>query len=166
MSLKRVMFFVMLGCLLIFSWRVEAEVKYGSFTGAAAPFGGRYEFGFYNAFENLAPNIKYVKVVVHATDGNKLKISLLDMNKSEPTGLILGETGTLEASNNFYLFYIIPENMDCPVAADFCFTVSKENNGNNTGDFIGPTTSRGLRFTNESWFYGTLNIKGAYQLFY
>lgn len=134
-----------------------------SFSGSAAPFGGTYQKFF--AENNLNGNIiRYVKVVVTATDGNKLKVGFLHTEDWLSTATQVATTGTLAASNNTHTIYFVPNNMACP-SGGTCVKVpsnySTDGNGNDlTYDFMS-----GVRFTNESWFYGTLYLSGTITLY-
>lgn len=147
---------------LLLTTKVNAATNI-SFNGQANAFGGYYQKFF--SENTLNGNIvKYVKVVVNATDGNKLKVSFLYTNDWISTAKEVASTDTLSAKNNTYTIYFMPSNRSCPnegICLKIPSTYSTDGNGNDlTYDFM-----TGVRFTNESWFYGTLYLNGTITLY-
>ena len=144
---------------------VNAASATYSFSGTARAFNGQFDKLVADDSQSSII-VEYIKINVHASSGNKLKVILLHSEDWFSTATEVASSGTLKASNNDYVIYAIPVSKSCPSDADLCLTMpakySADFNGNNTGyDFM-----TGFRFVNESWFYGDLNISGSYTLYY
>lgn len=164
MKLKHTLFAFLL--LLVGSFffipRVDASTSI-SFSGSAAPFGGYYQKFF--AEDTLNGDlISYVKVVVTATSGNKLKVGFLHTEDWLSTATQVATTGTLAASNNTHIIYFVPYNMTCPTSGT-CVKVPSEYSSNGKGNNLSYDFMSGIRFTNESWFYGTLYLSGTITIY-
>lgn len=136
-----------------------------NFSGTAGAFGGYYQKFVAEDTMSSRP-VQYMRVNLFAHEGNKLKVSLLQTYDWVSTANVVASTGTLEASYDYYVFYIVPANMSCPAGADFCLTMPKEYSSNGLGNDIGYDINVGFRCTNESWFYGDLEVSGTYILYY
>ena len=148
---------------IFLSLDVNAASYTYDFSGSAAAFGGNYNKFF--AEDSLSYNeLKYVKITFHANDGNKLKVSLLHTEDWLSTATVVASTDTLAAKDNNYTIYAIPENMTCPSDANYCLKMPASYSG--SSNYIGYDFMTGIRFTNESWFFGTLYISGSYTLYY
>lgn len=153
---------LIMGCFM-FSQNVSAEAQI-SFNGSAAPFGGYYQKFFNEEMEGLNGRpVYYAKVDVTAKDGNKLKVSYLHTTTYISAAKEVASTDTLKASDNTYTIYFIPVNMSCP--GSICVTVPAQYSTDGKGNNMGYDFMTGVRFTNESWFYGTLHVSGRITLY-
>lgn len=134
-----------------------------SFNGTAGAFGGKYEKFF--SEEQLSSNVlNYVKVVVHASSGNKLKVGFLHTEDWLSNAKQVASTGTLQASNNTHTIYFVPQNRSCP-SGGTCIKVSSQYSTDGSGNDLTYGFMSGIRFTNESWFYGDLYVNGTITMY-
>ena len=143
----------------------SAASKTYQINGSVPAFGGKYEKWIYE--DSVTENsIKYIKINIYAHDGNKLKVGFLHTEDYPSHAKLLDETGTLQAKSNNYAIYLIAANGSCPSNADACLRAPKSVSTDGRGDDISYDFMTGIRFTNESWFYGNLYIEGSYTLYY
>ncbi len=133
--------------------------------GEAAPFGGFYQV-FFGESGLQGDRIDYVKVDVTAKGGNKMKVSLLYTENWVSTASEVASTDTLKAQDDDYIIYFVPKNMSCPTSSNsVCVKVPAKYSSDGNGNDLTYDVFTGLRFTNESWFYGALNISGTAYLY-
>lgn len=159
-SLFTLLFIFVSSLLLVQNLEASTNI---SFNGKAGAFDEFYQKFFAEDSSN-GNIVRYVKVVVNATDGNKLKVGFLYTDDWVSTAKVVATTETLPAKNNTHTIYFMPSNKSCP-STGICVKVpskySSDGNGNDlTFDFM-----TGIRFTNESWFYGTLYLNGTITLY-
>lgn len=167
MENKKLMFAIVIAvvCCFCLTPKVSAASSTYSFSGEAGAFGGKYD-KFVAENSQTSNYIKYIKLQVYAHDGNKLKIGFLHTEDWVSTAQEVVSTGTLKATGNNYTVYFIPSSMSCPDSNAICLTVPNQYSTSGNGNNIGYDFMAGFRFTNESWFFGTLYIQGSYTLYY
>ena len=144
---------------------VNAASATYSFSGTAKAVNGKYE-KFIAEDSQTYRDVEYIKLNLHASGGNKLKVSLLHTENWLSTAEAVASSGTLKASNNDYVIYAIPTSKSCPSDADSCLTMPSKYSTDSNGSNIGYDFMTGFRFVNESWFYGALDISGSYTIYY
>lgn len=154
-----------LASFVLMATGVNAASTTYSFSGTAPAFNGKYQ-KFIAEDSQTSRDIEYIKLNIHASGGNKLKVSLLHTENWLSTAEVVASSGTLKASNNDYVIYAIPTSKSCPSDADLCLTMPSKYSTDLNGSNVGYDFMTGFRFENESWFYGSLNISGSYTMYY